>query len=566
MTDMSRQVYRGDELRPADEAILLPVPASPGRVSVFEVVLVTILTLVAVARVCATYRQVGQTFDEPVHLAAGIELLDRGHYTINLMHPPLSRLPLAIGPFLDGVRSTGAADAFEEGNILLWDRGQYLRTLTLARLGSLPFLVLAIVATWWFARSIFGPRAAGVAAALFSLLPPVLGHAGLATTDMSITAVIPLVLATSVKWLDNPGPVQTLKLGVLTGAAVLVKFSALVFIPLMVALSLAAKLSIEAGTPDEKVRRWRRLEVPTGAVLMLVACTVWAGYGFSVGALRDIETLSLGSSVLVSAHVLPAPAFWRGLFILVGYNEYHVQPVTALQQAQLRFGHAWYFFPLAIGVKTPLGFLVFAVIGMGFSVRQAWRTRRWQWAVPSVVIVGMLLVLSRSQINIGLRHVLPLYPLLATVAAVGLLALWDAPSSIIRRSGRAVAIVLTGWLCVASVRAHPDYLASFNEVVGHHPERFLLDSDLDWGQDIQRLSDTLKARGIDSVAVYLHGLTNERQLATVKHLVIEPPGPQTGWVAASAYAIYARPRLDWLQHRTPTAKIGTSIWLYHLAR
>jgi hypothetical protein len=544
----------------------VPVPASPGRVSAFEVVWVTILTLVAIARVCATYRDFGQTFDEPVHLAAGIEILDRGQSTLNLMHPPLARLPLAIGPFLDGVRSTGAADAFEEGNILLWDRGQYFRTLTLARLGNLPFLALAIVATWWFARSIFGPRTAGVAAALFSLLPPVLAHSGFATTDMSITAVIPFVLGAIVWWLDDPVAVETLRLGLLAGVAVLLKFSALVFVPVMVALSLAAKLSIETGTSDEKVRRWRRLELPTAGVLMLVALIVWAGYGFSVGALKDFETLSLGNSALVSAHVVPAPAFWRGLFILVGYNDYHVQPVTALQQAQLRFGHAWYFFPLAIGVKTPLGFLALAVVGLVLSVRQAWRARSWHWAVPSVVIVGMLLVLSRSQINIGLRHVLPLYPLLATVAAVGLLALWDAPSSIIRRSGRAVAIVLTGWLCVASVRAHPDYLASFNELVGQHPERFLLDSDLDWGQDIQRLSDTLKARGIDSVAVYLHGLTNERQLATVKHLVIEPPGPQTGWVAASAYAIYARPRLDWLLHRTPAAKIGTSIWLYHIVR
>ena len=334
----------------------------------------------------------------------------------------------------------------------------------------------------------------------------------------------------------------------------------------MLVLSLAAKLFIEPGTADEKLRRWRRLELPTCGVVMLVALIVWAGYGFSIGALKDIETLSLGNGALVSAHVLPAPAFWRGLLILVGYNEYHVQPVTALQQAQLRFGHAWYFFPLAIGVKTPLGFLGLAVVGLGLSVRQAWRTRRWHWAVSSVVIVGMLVVLSRSQINIGLRHVLPLYPLLATVAAVGLLALWDAPTTVMRGIGRAVAIALTGWLCVASVRAHPDYLASFNEVVGHHPERFLLDSDLDWGQDIQRLSDTLQARGIDSVAVYLHGLTNERQLATVKHLVVEPPGPQTGWVAASAYAIYAKPRLDWLLNRTPVAKIGTSIWLYHLSR
>src|SRR4029079_7591896 len=98
-------------------------------------------------------------------------------------------------------------------------------------------------------------------------------------------------------------------------------------------LSLAGTLPLQPGTSYDKVRRWRRLELPTAGVLMLVALIVWAGYGFSVGALKDFETLSPCKSALVSAHVVPAPGFWRGLFILVGYNEYHVQPVTALQQA-----------------------------------------------------------------------------------------------------------------------------------------------------------------------------------------------------------------------------------------
>ena len=540
----------------------MSVSVSQARVSVYEVAFVVLLTLAAAARVCTTYHVFGQTFDEPVHLAAGIEVLDGGHYTINLMHPPLSRLPLAIGPYLDGVRRVGAADAFEEGNAELWGRGRYLRTLTLARLGNLPFLILAIAGTWWFARSIFGLRVAVVAAGLFSLLPPVLGHAGLATTDLSITAIFPLVLWAAVRWLDDPVPAETLRLGLLSGLAVLLKFSALVFIPVALALSLGAKLFVEAGTAAEKVRRWRRLEAPTLGVVLLVAMIVWAGYAFSIGALKDIEVLSLGNSPLLSAHVLPAPAFWRGVFIVLGYNDYQVQPITALQHVQ--YGHAWYFFPLAIGVKTPLGFLVLAVLGMGLTLRQSWRAHSWHQAAPCIMILGLLLALSRSQINIGLRHALPLYPLLATVAGAAVLALWDAP--VARGACRAGAAVLVGWLCLASAKAHPDYLASFNEIGGQSPERFLLDSDLDWGQDILRLSDTLRMRGIDSVAVYLHGLTSPRQLAAVEHLVVGPPGPQSGWVAASAYAIYARPRLVWLQHLVPTAKVGKSIWLYYLPR
>jgi len=117
------------------------------------------------------------------------------------------------------------------------------------------------------------------------------------------------------------------------------------------------------------------------------------------------------------------------------------------------------------------------------------------------------------------------------------------------------------------LRAWPDYLAYFNAAAGPHPERVLVDSNLDWGQDLYRLADTVRARGIDSLRVHYFGssqlssvgLTNARRLARDERT--------TGWVAASETflaGVWSDTSLRWLARRTPVARIGPSMRLYFI--
>lgn len=152
------------------------------------------LVLLASARIVATHRVFSQTYDEPAHVAAGMEWLDKGRYTYELLHPPLARVASAVLPYADGIRSMGNADIWKEGNDLLYARGTYGRNLALARLGILPFFVLAAGVVWMWTTALFGGRAALVAVAMFTTLPPVLAHAGLATTDMAAAATVALAL------------------------------------------------------------------------------------------------------------------------------------------------------------------------------------------------------------------------------------------------------------------------------------------------------------------------------------------------------------------------------------
>jgi hypothetical protein len=101
------------------------------------------------------------TWDEPEHLAAGVELLDRGKYEYDTEHPPLGRLLIALGPWLGGAHSFGTPppDGTQEGVDILYDGGHYWRTLTLARLGTMPFLVLLLIASGGVAGG--GARRAG---------------------------------------------------------------------------------------------------------------------------------------------------------------------------------------------------------------------------------------------------------------------------------------------------------------------------------------------------------------------------------------------------------------------
>jgi hypothetical protein len=148
-------------------------------------VLAGVVVLVAATRIIATHRVFSGTFDEPAHVAAGMEWLDRGQFTYEPMNPPLARVAVAVGPYAAGIRSFGSPNRWREGSRILYADGAYSRNLALARLGVLPFFFVAAVVVWLWARRLFGAPTAALAAVLVATLPPMLAHGGLATTDMA---------------------------------------------------------------------------------------------------------------------------------------------------------------------------------------------------------------------------------------------------------------------------------------------------------------------------------------------------------------------------------------------
>ena len=525
--------------------------------------------LIGTLRIVATYRVFSQTWDEPAHVAAGMEWLDRGRYTYEPLHPPLARVATAIGPRLAGIRSAGLPNVWLEGNSILYAGHRYDRNLTLARLGILPFFLLATFVVYLWAFRLGGAWAAGCATILFTTLPPVLGQAGLATTDMAVTATLALSGYAAITWLDRPSDQASIGLGLALALAVLSKFSALLFLPVG-ALALGCCRWSPGQTTDFRLPREVRTRHARLIGLTLILA-VWAGYRFSVGPLLPPQlptaAVATGPGVILDrlahAPMLPAPALFQGLGQLAAKN---AAGHKSYLLGEVRSTGWWYFFPVAVGVKSPLPFLVLVGTGLAIALR-ATPPLRCRLLEPTAIAAAILLVCLPSRINIGVRHVLPIFPFLAITAGIG-------AGNLLRRARiwpRVAAALLIVWQLVVGVRVHPDYLAYFNELAGRHPERILVDSDLDDGQDLKRLADTLRERRVPSLWLAYAGSATVAEHGLPPFRWLEPHQRVHGWVAASLYSIKLgsldRPGygdFTWLEQYQPVALIGRSIRLYYI--
>jgi 4-amino-4-deoxy-L-arabinose transferase-like glycosyltransferase len=522
-------------------------------------ILALALTLIASVRIVSTYSVFSHTMDEPAHIACGMEYLDKGVYNLEPQHPPLSRLAAALGPYLAGIRSSGFLDhgPFEmndEGLAVLYHEHRYDRNLALARLGILPFFWVACFVIYQWGRRWFDPVIAVAALFLFSFLPPVLAHAGLATTDMALTAFLAAALLAALNWVRQPGPRTAVWFGAAGGFAVLSKFSALAFFPAAAAAALVWFLVRER---PGFAWLWSavRARLATLGLAALVACVVvWAGYRFSFGQ-PDFGGIPL-----------PAPEFFNGVRQLMKHNsEGHMSYLLG----RFSLTGFWYYYPVALAVKTPLGFLLLLGTGLALACRKR-ADAQGAW-LPLALATGILLAAAFSRINIGVRHILPVYmgfSLVSAAAAVRLLR--EAPARKWVRYGLLAAAV---WFAASSVASHPDYLAYYNEFVGSEPERVLADSDLDWGQDAKRLSVRLRELGAARVAFAPFAVADfVKEHGFPPAFDLNPSYPSPGWNAVSIsawkvarFGLFSQhPEATfWPDRVKPTERVGKSILLYY---
>ena len=237
--------------------------------------LALVAVLIGTAMIASTYRVYSQTWDEPVHIACGMQWLDKGVFQYDPLNPPLSRVAVALGPYLAGVRLQGDESMWIEGNRILASNGEYRRNLTLARIGVLPFFWLCCGLIWYLTRKYVGTTCALASVFIFTTTPLVLAHASLATTDMPLTAMFLLALAAWLRWRAESTLANSIFLGLAVGLVLVTKLSAIAFLGLI----LLTLIAIERPTLGE-VRRlsWQTLVI--GGIAMLM---IWAAYRFSLG-------------------------------------------------------------------------------------------------------------------------------------------------------------------------------------------------------------------------------------------------------------------------------------------
>src|SRR5215510_8662972 len=444
---------------------------------VFYIAAPLLLIVIACARLYPTYSTFTGTVDETLHIAAGLQWLDRGVYTYNPDHPPLARIAVAIGPYLAGVTSHVPRSERVYPVDFLFLGGGYFHNLTLARIGNLPFFVLMCVVVYLWALRWFNRAAALWALLLITCLPPILGHAGLATLDVACAATVAAALYQLLRWLEEPRPRQAAIFGLTLGLAFLSKFSSLGFLPICFALAitylLAAKRDVLFGSGMLSTRI-KQLGI-TAAVAFIV---VWAGYRFSLKAISPTNgqhpTIDARIANPILRHTayrlleLPVPLVVElkaGLDTLVEQNV--GRPSYLL--GEYRTSGWWYFFPVVVAVKTPLAFLMLTVVGAVLILRR-YRDISWQQCLTVIFPIAIFLVCMASRINLGVRHILSVYPMFSVLAGFGMTRL---TSNLQRRVYVVAGSLLVAWAVADSIAVHPDYLAYFNQIGGRHPEAIL---------------------------------------------------------------------------------------------
>jgi len=526
--------------------------------SIFVVAIASVL----IVRADVAYNQ---TYDEGVHIACGMEWLSLGTYSYETLHPPLARAATAALLYLSGIHSEGHYVMAVEGTALLNAHNRYRRNLLLARLGIVPFFWLSSFLIFRWMREKFGEASAALAVMLFCFCPVVLAHDALATTDAPFMAMFFLSVIVFANFLEVPSYGLGALAGLSLGLATLTKFTELPFF-----VVVACVLLLQYRMSDRKF-------LPLGKPLVLgglaMCLLLWAAYHFSTGPFftpqmidpkveAKLAQMSPRKRALLLDVKLPAPELFRGIYraVLTGSK----QRRNAFVLGEDYQGGRWYFFPVAILSKTPIALLLLACIGIAGRL-EGKHIRAPTTAVLLGGIIGPMLIAVLGNINLGVRHVLPVYPFLAMLGALGVKKLYQTAGSLLRlRQG--LAALLVGWEIVVCLMTVPQFLPYFNEVAMPFFGRILVDSDLDWGQDLYRLESRLATT--DPSQVYLAYFGDS---AIIRHRsaawnTLSPEQRPTGWVAISETIVQEHAReFGWLE-RQPFERVGRSIRLYHFQR
>jgi hypothetical protein len=493
-----------------------------------------------VVRIGATYRLFSPTADEPVHLAAGYEYLTQHKYTIDSEHPPLARAVLALPlasthvPAFDAYAHGGDARQLHLADALLGANGDAMRDIARARAGNLLFVVIAIVAVALLGRDLFGAAAGLAAAVAFALAPPVLAHGGLATTDMAGTAAVALALWVLYRWLATPTWPWTMALGAAIGFGALCKFTFLLFFGICAAIVLVGRL--RAGP------YMRLLTVAPVAFVI-----VWGGYFFHHSRMVAMDPTApqqtehaFGTRWIAERVNLPAPQYLFGLMRVKQHDE-RGTPVFLLGKVWPR--GRWYYFPLVLLLKTPIPLLLLLALGLA-SLRKHREI--------ALMALALLLAVMPSHINLGVRHILPIYIFIAIVAGVAFVK-------------RPIAALLLIWL-LADVSA--DCLPFMNAFAGRHPEHVVVESNFDWGQDPYRLAVVCREQHITSLKAALFSTTSPTLVGVPLTGGLDPYQPAKGWIAISESILQPEQAIDpsryaWLtQNGRAFRRVGAAVRLY----
>ena len=468
-----------------------------------------ILTVVLLVLAVASVRLDSATSDEPAYIAAGMIKLQHGRLDFFRDQPPLmnslSATPLMVAGYRMPPIWTIGGNHWSIGRQFLYAPGHDShRILFLARLPTIALFVALCWAVYLFVlRETGSGRWALFAFVLTGFCPNVMAHGRLATVDVPVTFFVFAASALFIRLLSSPSLALAAGAGVLSGAAVLTKTSANILAPYFLVLLLMAVRQ------RRDVIRFALLAAGAAAAFVWLFITIEGSAAYARASFPNLPRIAV-----------PFAEYAENVRLITGwYRSGGGNPQFLLGDFSDKGWRHYYLVVLALKMTIPALTLIAAAAVTAVARRRtpaaeasahAFGPGASSRALPACLlfVVLFLIAAANGELAFGFRYVMPIVPFLFAATAI---ALSRGPGAV-----AVAAAALLVWHGAENLRAYPSYLSYFNEFIGSHrnADRYVIDSNLDWGQDLRRLGIWLDERRIDEVVIhYFGGGVPERDVA-----------------------------------------------------
>ncbi len=471
---------------------------------------VAALLTVLLIQLALAIRTESITWDEDDHLYAGYMSWKTGDFGLNPEHPPMVKM-LAALPILNMPLRLPALqnrefkhEAFLGGKEFIF-KNDADTILFRARMAAATLTVLLGVLVFLAGQEMFGTAAGFIALTLLVFDPNQLAHGAFVTTDTGLACFLFATVYMFYRYVKKPSIWRLLITGLAAGLALSAKHTGILLFPILIVLAICDYfLSTRAGDHEPESTRLKILRYVGGlAAIAVISITIlWAFYGFRYAARPAGLELNPPSAQYIAQLSRPNEAR-----LLATVSRFHLLPesyIYGLADVRMMddfyssyllgkpYPHGvWFYFPFAILIKSTLAFLILLAITTWAIVTK--RLARWREILfLGVPVIVYLAVAMSSHMNIGVRHILPIYAFLGVLIG-------GTAVTLIARQRRWVYVVaaLILFHVVTSLRAFPTYIPYVNEAWGGEKNAWWLlsDSNADWAQQLKATKQYLDARG-----------------------------------------------------------------------
>ena len=489
-----------------------PAPRSAALKRTIAVIAAAIMLL----RVGHTMFMFNNTVDEPFHIASAVTMYDVGKETDGFEQPPLTRIVAGLPLYLRGVRLppteltttvVSMRETYLRGTQILFHSNlSYWQVLITARLSMLIFPLVALLYLYLLAAWIGNEFIAAMSVVFFSLDPGFIGHSAWVHNDVAACAGYLVATYHGLRWVVLGGIGRAVMMGIAVGAAIAAKFSCIFVLPAIVLLMIVQPLLAHKSELPKTLRAYFRRWPPVGQMVasaVVAFVTLWGTYFFNVDRMSnqtmftDARSAFLHLPSRIRNAEVPMPSFELGMMKLVSHNKGN----RGYLNGRLSDNGWWYYFPETLALKQPIALLAGLLAAGLLLFLPAYRGDWWRITAILLPPAVLLAAAMTSRIDIGIRHLLPVLPFLYLFVCIQLTRAGV--------KGLAFLAVLIATAMIESAWIAPDYLEFYNLIAGGPAQgaKYLLDSNIDFGQDVARLAEWLhsdQARGRSySLRLYL---------------------------------------------------------------